>query len=380
MEKHTVLNGTDRFDEYKHLFQNGAVGLITNPTGINKALVSTADVLHSAGVLSCLLSPEHGVRGSLQAGEKVQNYVDQKTGIPVYSLYGNGHSIPREVMEKVDIIAFDIQDIGSRYYTYIHTLSYAMEDCAAYGKTMVVFDRVNPISGNAPEGNLLDKEFSSFVGRYPVATRHNLTVGEYASYINDTFGIGCKLVVIPLKNWKRETYFDQTDLIWVPPSPNMPSLNTALCYVGSCLFEGTNLSEGRGTANPFECIGAPWLDGEKIAAEFNGLSLDGVKLRQCYFTPTFSKYANTVCNGVYLHVTDRNGFRPFAAALYLLDIIRKSHSEFQFAPVYNGKSFIDLLFGSDIIRSESFSTEEYLKECEIKMSEYRKSVQPFYLY
>lgn len=382
MGKSSVLSGIDRIDEYSHLFNGARAGLITNPTGINKSLVSTADILHKMGVLSCMFSPEHGVRGNAQAGSHVDTYIDEKTSLPVYSLYGSVPHIPRDVLDTLDIVAFDIQDIGARYYTYMYTLSYAMEDCAAANKKMVVFDRINPLGGNKAEGNILDSAFSSFVGRYPLAVRHNLTIGEYARYINYRFGIGCDLEVIPLSGWTRDLFYDDTDLFWVPPSPNIPTSDTAFCYVGTCLFEGTNLSEGRGTTYPFHAVGAPNLDGGKIADEFNCLCLPGVKARECYFTPTFSKHSGKVCGGVYLHITDKREFSPFTAGLYLLDIIRKDFADFAFLPPYSqgGKAFIDLLFGTDVIRSDGFCAEQYLSVIAPALADYEQSIKEYYLY
>ena len=377
--KKTVFNGIDNINEYISLFENSRVGLITNPTGVNRQLVSTADILFNMGVLRCLFSPEHGVRGNVQAGKHIDTYTDEKTSLPVYSLYGSAPHIKKEVLDGLDIVAFDIQDIGARYYTYMYTLSYAMEDCAASGKTMVVFDRINPVGGYA-DGNILSTEFSSFVGRYALPARHGLTIGEYARYINEKEGINCNLKVIPVKGWERSMLFSDTDLLWIPPSPNIPTPDTALCYLGTCLFEGTNLSEGRGTTRPFEFIGAPWLDGEKTAQEFNSLGLKGVKLRGCYFTPVFSKYEGQVCGGVFFHITDKTTFRPFESALLLLEIVRKNNAEFEFAPPYNGRSFIDLLFGSDIIRSPDFSAQSYLKECDQKLKEHEKNALPYYMY
>lgn len=378
----TVKNGIDRIDEYIHLFENKRIGLITNPTGINKNGVSTVDILHKIGCLECLFSPEHGVRGDTQAGGHIDNYTDKITGLPVYSLYGGRFNIPADVLARLDAVAFDIQDIGARYYTYMYTLSYAMEDCAAAGIPFIVLDRINPLGGAQAQGNILCSEFSSFVGRYPLATRHNFTMGEYAGYINSVFGIGCKLEVVPLEGWERNMLFPQCSLLWVPPSPNIPTFETALCYVGTCLFEGTNVSEGRGTTRPFECIGAPWLDGERVAREFNAGGHEGVIARGCYFTPTFSKYQGVSCGGVFLHITDHNSFRPFECGLYLLEIIRKTHPEFSFTPAWKEgeKSFIELLFGSDEILKNNFSASRYLGNQKPLLEEHMKTAREYYLY
>ena len=382
MQKISVLNGIDRIDEYQDLLCDLKIGLITNPTGRSKELVPTADILAKRGLLCCLFSPEHGVRGGVTAGAHISDETDEKTGVPIYSLYGGSVHIRNEILETLDAVAFDIQDIGARFYTYIYTLSYAMEDCAKAGKKFIVFDRTNPVGAKAPEGSVLDTRFSSFVGRYATATRHNLTVGEFARFINESEGIGCDLTVIPVKGWTRDLYFDDTDLIFIPPSPNIPTVESCFAYLATCLFEGTNVSEGRGTSKPFEFIGAPWLDHERICEEMNALKLSGVKLRPCFFTPNASKHANSECKGIQLHITDRNSFLPFETGLRLLDMIRKTHKEFEFiAPrSQNANYFIDLLLGSDALRRDGFDVDEFLKKQNEKLKEYSAKIEKFYLY
>lgn len=378
----TVKNGIDRIDEFLPLLENKKMGLITNPTGVNKKLRPTIDILYERGLLECMFSPEHGVRGGESAGSSVSDYVDERTQLPVYSLYGNSVHIRDEILDRLDAVAFDIQDVGARFYTYIYTLSYAMEDCARSGKEMIIFDRTNPVGGNFIEGSVLDTRFFSFVGRYAIASRHGLTVGEFARFINETEGIGCNLTVIPVAGWTRDTFFDGTDLIWIPPSPNIPTVDSCFAYLATCLFEGTNMSEGRGTAKPFEHIGAPWLKNEAVAEHMNGLGLEGVIFRPCCFTPSTSKHKDTPCFGIQLHLTDKKCFKPFECGLRLLDYIRKTHTEFEFLPPYSNGSpyFIDLLLGSDELRRDGFDVDEFLASQNEKLKAYRETVKGFYLY
>ena len=382
MKKTSVLNGIDRIDEYFYLLDGLRIGLITNPTGRNKEFKETADILAEKGLLKCLFSPEHGVRGGATAGVHVSDCIDEKTGVPSYSLYGASLHIKNEVLNSLDAVAFDIQDVGARFYTYISTLSYAMEDCAKAGKRFIVFDRINPVGGACPQGSVLDRRFSSFVGRYPIATRHNLTVGEFATLINETEGIGCDLTVIPVKGWKREMFYDETDLVFIPPSPNIPTVECCFAYLATCLFEGTNVSEGRGTAKPFEYIGAPWLDNEGVAEKMNALMLQGVRFRPCFFTPTASKHANVECKGIQVHITDRRSFDPFESGLRLLDTIRKTHKEFEFIAPYseNANYFIDLLLGSDELRKDGFDIDKFLNAQNEILKNYTAKIKKYYLY
>lgn len=380
--RRTIQNGIDRLSDILPTISGARIGLITNPTGIDKNFRSTIDLLHDQGLLKCLFSPEHGVRGDLQAGAEVSFYTDSKTNLPVYSLYGSSPHISAELLQSLDVVAFDIQDVGARFYTYLYTLSYAMQDCAKAGKDVLLFDRINPVGAVKPEGTVLDPAFSSFVGRFPLATRYNLTIGEYARYINDTQHIGCRLTVINAEGWERSCFYDETDLPWIAPSPNLPSIDSCLCYIGTCLAEGTNLSEGRGTTRPFEIIGAPWLDADRVSAQINEQKLPGVKLRPCYFTPMFSKHANALCHGIQFHITDRHTFRPFETALRTYDLIRKTHTEFSFLPPLkeNGKPFIDLLLGTDAFRDENFDPDGFLKEQAKRLAEYEASITPYYQY
>lgn len=382
MKKATIKNGIDRLDSILPEISGSRIGLITNPTGVDRSLKPTVDILHEKGLLCCMFSPEHGVRGCDQAGAQVDSYTDEKTGLPVYSLYGGSVHIAKEILDGLDIVAFDIQDVGARFYTYMYTLSYAMEDCAAAGKRMLVLDRINPVGGVAPEGTVLDTKFSSFVGRFALATRYNLTIGEFAEYINDSENIGCDLTVVPVEGWTRDMFYDETDLAWVPPSPNIPTVESCFCYLASCLFEGTNMSEGRGTAKPFELIGAPWLESEGVAAAMNQMKLPGVKFRPCCFTPAFSKHTGTACKGLQIHITDRRSFKPIETGLRLMELIRKTHDEFEFLKpcAENDPYFIDLLLGSSEPRKDNFDTEAFLKSQEQKIRDYEAKIKKYYLY
>lgn len=382
MKKAEIKNGIDRLNEILPELSGGKIGLITNHTGVNKNGVSAIDLLYEKGLLCCLFAPEHGIRGNAQAGEHISSTRDEKTGVPIYSLFGGSTHINNEVLQTLSAVAFDIQDVGARFYTYTGTLTCAMEDCAEAGRKLIVFDRINPIGGVAPEGTVLDKYFASFVGRFETATRHNLTVGEYARFINETQNIGCNLTVVQIEGWKRSMLFADTDLNWVKPSPNIKTPETCFYYIGTCLAEGTNLSEGRGTEAPFELIGAPWLNAEFIAREMNAQGLAGVKFSTESFVPQFSKYSGERCNGIRFEMTDPRTFLPFETALKAFELIRRTHKEFKFLPPYkeNAPYFVDLLLGSDEWRRDDFDIEIFLKKQNERLKLYEKEIKKYYLY
>lgn len=333
------------------------LGLITNPTGVTKSLEATLDVLHRDPRfrLAAAFGPEHGLRGDVQDALHVGDFRDESTGVMVYSLYGANRRPTAEALADVDALIFDIQDVGVRFYTYISTMLLAMRACAELEKEFIVLDRPNPISGSLVEGGILDQRFTSFVGACPVPTRHGLTVGELAMWANETLGIGCELTVCKVTGWKRSMWADETDLPWVMPSPNIPSLDTATVYPGTCFVEGTNLSEGRGTTRPFELIGAPWAVGSSLAGRLNGLGLAGCRFRPVFFEPTFSKHAGEVCGGVQIHVLDRDVFRPVRTGAYILATIHKLYPDrFQWIGTPEqqaaGRLHIDLLTGTDELR------------------------------
>jgi uncharacterized protein YbbC (DUF1343 family) len=382
----SVLNGIDRLQHEDFGLKGKRLGLICNPSGVSKFLVSTIDILKKQFDLRALFGPEHGVRGDIEAGDKVDTYTDKRTGLPVYSIYGKndekgeGDNRPETAMlEGLDMLLMDIQDVGCRFYTYESSMYNSMEVCAKTGKTFAVLDRINPINGSDVEGNILDTAFKSFIGIGPVPNRHGLTMGELAQYYNKECNIGCDLKVIPLSGWKRDMYGDEAGFLWVNPSPNVPSLDTALLYPGSCLFEGTSLSEGRGTTKPFEVIGAPWLDAEALADTMNAQEHPGLIFRPAGFLPCFSKHQGELCRGVQLHITDRRKMRPVAAALRLLEAARVQNKEkFSWRQWSDGHYSIDLLAGTDILRKGS--ADEYLELCKEGARAFMEKRRPYLLY
>jgi uncharacterized protein YbbC (DUF1343 family) len=317
----TVRPGIDvLLDGRLDLVAGKRLGLITNPTGITVSGVSDVDALHGHRDvrLVALFGPEHGIRGDAADGAPVASTTDAKTGLPIYSLYGETRRPTAAMLANVDVLVFDIQDVGARYYTFASTMAYAMQAAATHGKRFVVLDRPNPIGGLAVDGPVLEPAQESFVGLYPIALRHGLTMGELAGMFNDAFGIHADLAVVPAAGWRRGLWFDQTGLPWVRPSPNIPDLTTASLYAGVGLIEGTNVAEGRGTAQPFKNVGAPWLDGERWAAALAGLGLPGVEFRPTRFTPTVDKYRGVPCGGVLMNLTDRQRFRPVDTGLNLI--------------------------------------------------------------
>ncbi|MCX6049010.1 MAG: DUF1343 domain-containing protein [Chloroflexi bacterium] len=311
------------------------IGLVTNDAATTARfpapLMPTRLALQQAGVnLVALFSPEHGLAANAAEGISVANQHDPLTGLPVYSLYGATQRPTPQQLSTIDLLLFDIPDIGARFYTYIWTLSHLLEACAAAQLPLWVLDRPNPLSGNLAhiEGPMLNEEqISSFVGRWSIPVRHSLTIGELARLWNAERGLQVDLTVIPVQNWQRADSWPATRLPFIPPSPNMPTYETALLYMGLCLFEGTNLSEGRGTATPFRLIGAPWLDSVGLTVAFNGLALPGIRARAVHFTPHASKYRGQLCQGVMLHLLDAELARPVAAGLHLLTLIRHWHPQ-----------------------------------------------------
>jgi uncharacterized protein YbbC (DUF1343 family) len=333
------------------------VGLICNPTAVDRRLRHAADLLHALpGVtLSALFGPEHGVRGDAQYMAAVEGGIDAITGLPVHSLYGATRESlqPRpEALAGLDVLCFDIQDVGARYYTYQATMLLGMEAAARAGLAFVVLDRPNPIGGSRVEGPALRPGFESFCGLHDLAPRHGLTVGELARLFVAERGLDLDLEVVPCQGWRRGQGFRATGLPWVLPSPNMPTPETALVYPGMCLLEGTNLSEGRGTTRPFELLGAPWLDPARLAAALSAERLPGVRFRQASFTPTWDKHAGARCHGVELHVHDAEAFRPFRTGLACVlqaraqapDRFRWRTETYEFV---DGVPAFDLLCGSD---------------------------------
>ncbi|HEX9723625.1 MAG TPA: DUF1343 domain-containing protein [Vicinamibacteria bacterium] len=355
-----VATGLERlFDAHVACLRRQRLGLIANQSSVDPWLRHASDRLREAteGELVALFGPEHGIGGHAQDLIEVADGTDSGSGLPVRSLYGETRVPTQEMLEGIDALIFDVQDIGARYYTFIWTMALAMEACAREGKKMIVLDRPNPIGGRLVEGNLVEDSHRSFVGLYPIANRHGMTVGELARLFNEEFGIGCDLIVIPMKGWTRSQWFDETGLPWVMPSPNMPTLDTAIVYPGACLFEGTNLSEGRGTTRPFELMGAPWIDPHRLIAELGREDLPGVRLRPVSFQPAFQKFAGQLCGGIQQHVVDRESYRPVRTGLAILKVARRLWPrEFDWRPPpyeYEMKRpAIDVLAGNSRIREQ----------------------------
>lgn len=403
-----VKSGVDVLLEKRlDLIKGKRVGLVTNPTGVDSRLESVIDrlVKNSDIRLVALYGPEHGVRGNAQAGEYVLFYMDKKYNLPVFSLYGQSLKPPPEMFQNIDdymrtfdtqeagkipesamvegldVLLFDIQDVGTRIYTYIATMAYCMQACAAANIDFVVLDRPNPINGISMEGPLLEyPAFSSFVGLFPIPVRHGMTVGELALLFNDRFlEKKASLTVIPMEEWRREMWFNETGLSWVIPSPNMPTLQTATVYPGQVFLEGTNVSEGRGTTKPFELFGAPWIDGHELTQALNALNLPGVRFREAWFTPTFSKYRGELCGGAQIHVLDRTEFKPFSTTLHIIKTIRDIYPEdFVFHPEY-----FDKIMGTSRIREaleKGRSVTEIREDYAEELGEFERLRRDYLLY
>ncbi|MGH9338379.1 MAG: exo-beta-N-acetylmuramidase NamZ domain-containing protein [Acidobacteriota bacterium] len=373
----SVRIGADRLFEqpYAGWIRGKRVGLITNQTGVNSDLESTIDLLdqHSEVRLTALFGPEHGIEGQAQAGQKISNRRN------IYSLYGDTQAPTAEMLQDVDVLIYDIQDVGARFYTYISTLFKSMEAAARRRVPMIVLDRPNPITGEMVEGPVLEPGFESFVGIFRLPIRYAMTAGELAGYFNTEAGIGCDLRIVPLQGWRRSQWYDQTGLSWVMPSPNMPTLETATVYPGLCLLEGTNLSEGRGTARPFELFGATWLDSRGLSRRLNDLNLDGVYFRPQSFTPTFSKYQKEECQGIQLHVLDRDLFRPVPVLLHILTEVRRLHPG---KLEIRDKSF-DRLAGNSWIRqalADGLAVEQIVSRWQAELEDFRAKRSKYLLY
>ncbi|HEY3269015.1 MAG TPA: DUF1343 domain-containing protein [Armatimonadota bacterium] len=351
-----VAAGLDRLLKEPGLIPAGRIGLITNHSAVTKALVPGVDALREAGVkVVALFGPEHGVRGDVAAGEHVASGTDARSGLPVHSLYGETRKPTPTMLEGIDHLVFDLQDVGARYYTFLYTLSYCMQAAGENGIPITVLDRPNPLSGAVTEGNLVREGFSSFVGKYPIPNRHGFTVGELARYYRGALGIACELNVVTMEGWRRDMAWEETGLQWVMPSPNIPSVDAARVYPGTCFIEGTTLSEGRGTAKPFETFGAPYVNAEDLADALNAEGLPGCRWRALHFIPTFSKHNGSPCHGCQLHVTDRGAFRPVSAGVHMLSALKRLYpADFAWLPPFRegGPHFIDYLGGSDALRHQ----------------------------
>lgn len=378
-----LRNGIDCIQQHRQLFQGKRLGLITAPTGLNHNFESTIQLLHEQFNLVALYAPEHGVRGDKAAGEQVGHELDPLTGVPVYSLYRqDSKRLTEDMLEPIDMMVYDIQDVGVRYYTFIYTMLYALEDCARSGREFVVLDRANPLDGQTVEGNVLKPGYRSFVGDYPLAVRYGLTAGEVAVMANDQMKWNCRLTVVRCEGWNRSMSFPYTGRMWVHPSMGIPRYESALLYSGTCLFEGTNLSEGRGTTFPFEMIGAPYIQAEQLAAVMNAKRLPGVLFRPVYFNPTFSKHQGKLCQGVQLYITDAHAIRPVDVGVELLFAIKRLYPGFAFLPPLKegSRPFIDLLGGDKVYRDDDVDVPALLEQFREESREFSRMKRDYHLY
>ena len=334
------------------------VGIVSNPASVDGAFTHVVDALIGApGVtLGAIFGPQHGFRSDVQDNMiETAHAEDAERRVPVYSLYSDTREPTPEMLAGLDVLVIDLQDIGARIYTYVYTMANCLRAGARLGLPIIVCDRPNPIGGVAVEGPMLDPAYASFVGQFPIPMRHGMTIGELARLFNDHFGIGARLEIITLEGWSRDRYGDEAGAPWVMPSPNIPTLETAVVYPGTVLLEGTMASEGRGTTRPFELVGAPWVGAERLAADLNGRALPGVHFRAAVFEPTFQKHARTTCGGCQIHVTDRRAFRPVMTGVALIEAIRaQDPAAFAWRPppyeYEHDKQPIDILAGSPALR------------------------------
>jgi uncharacterized protein YbbC (DUF1343 family) len=349
----------DHLDElWPPKFRGTRIGALLHPASVSSRLEHTSRILERYNDdlfrLAAFFGPQHGFVGQTQDNMvEWKTYEHPRLRIPVYSLYGEYREPTAEMLKGLDVLLVDLQDIGTRYYTFIWTMYLCMRACEKHGVAVVVLDRPNPTNGVTTEGPLLDVNYKSFVGMHSIPVRHGRTIGELAQQFRDEVFLECPLSVLPMKNWKREMWFDHTGLPWVMPSPNMPTLDAATVYPGMCLLEGTNISEGRGTTRPFEIFGAPFMDGEKLCNELNKLRLPGVFFRENYFQPIFHKFIGELCGGAQIHVMNRNEFRPFQTGVEIIRQVRKIYPEqFQWRqPPYEyecNRMPIEILIGGPI--------------------------------
>ena len=377
-----IRTGVDNLASVHEVLAGKRLGLMTNPTGVNSQLRSTIAILHAQYNLTALFACEPGVRGDIQAGAHIETMLDPETGVMMYSGYGKTHHLSEEMLDAFDVFVFDMQDVGARFYTYLYSLSFAMEDCAKAGKPVVVLDRPNPQGGLTVSGTLLDERVKSFVGEYAMPTRYGLTIGEYALWIRDYLALDMELHVAKMTGWTRDMIYEETGLAFVPPSPNCATMHAAHIYIGSCIFEGTNISEGRGTVLPFEYIGAPYIDAVELEKRMNALAIPGVVYRRAYFTPQFNKHAGQQCRGVQIHVADPKAADTFAAGLYLLETIRDMHGEHLVWTGIEDAEYktIDKLLGTDDYRLGRLSAKELIEAHREKIAAWQAMSRRYWQY
>jgi uncharacterized protein YbbC (DUF1343 family) len=388
-----MKTGLDVFLEKKSVkYRNLRLGVLCNQASVDAKLQHISELVTQKKLklnVTCFFGPQHGIRGEKQDNMvESQDFRDPQTKLPVFSLYADTREPTDRMLAHVDAILVDLQDIGTRIYTFIYTLANCMRAAKRASKKIIILDRPNPINGVSLEGNCLEKEFTSFVGQYPLIVRHGMTIGELAWLFNDAFGIGCDLEIIRMEGWKRTQYGDEWKRPWVPPSPNIPVFESALVFPAGVFFEGTSVSEGRGTTKPFEWIGAPGVQPDALAKELKSRKLGGVYFRPIYFQPTFHKGKDTVCGGVQLHVTDRAKFNGFRTGIHLLQAISHQIPEtFQWKkPPYeyeHTRMPIDLIAGTALLRelvNEQNALAPLEEKAQADVAAFKKFRKPFLLY
>ncbi len=389
---HPVQLGLETLlQDVPEVVRGARVGLICNQSSVNHSFEHAADLLHahSSFEVTALFGPQHGIRGDVQDNMiETAHGMDRKTGLPVHSLYSETREPTAEMLKDVDVLVFDMQDVGCRIYTFVYTLANCMRIAGQLGKKVVVCDRPNPINGLGISGNILEPEYASFVGLFPLPTRHGMTVGELALMFKGEFNVDCDLQVIPMNGWERRLWLDETNAPWVLPSPNMPTLDTATVFPGAVHFEGTQMSEGRGTTKPFELIGAPYIDPDAYAEELTSLALPGVIFRACVFQPTFQKHAKVSCGGVQIHVVDRDRFDSVLTGIAMVKVAHDMYpNEFLWKePPYEyvfDKNPFDVICGTNKIR-EAIEQGTDLKTIgdgwQAGLAEFQKTRAPYLRY
>ncbi len=389
--KHIRLGIEKLLEDQGHRIQGARLGLVCNQASVNHQLHHVADLLkeHQGADLRALFGPQHGIRGDVQDNMiETGHATDRKTGLPIYSLYSETREPTESMLRDLDALIFDMQDVGCRIYTFAYTMANCMTAARKFGKKLIVCDRPNPINGRDVAGNVLEEGHESFVGQYSIPTRHGMTLGELATMFNGHFNINCELDVLTMDGWDRHCWHDETDAPWVMPSPNMPTIDTATVFPGTVHFEGTQVSEGRGTTRPFELIGAPYIVAEEFARQLNSANLPGVYFRSCIFRPTFQKHGGISCGGVQLHVLDRDNFEPVLTGLNMIKVARDLYpqqfrwKEPPYEYVYDRNPF-DVIAGTTRIREaieRGTTIDELQATWEPELTSFMKLREAFLLY
>lgn len=391
MPKTPIKTGVDICERsWPRKLKDSRIGLLVHPASVNRRMEHAINLfLHSRKFkLKALFGPQHGILGETQDNmEEWEGFRDKQTGLPVYSLYSHTRKPEHPMLKDIDVMVIDVQDVGSRYYTFIWTMELCLQACLEMSKSVVVLDRPNPLGGAHIEGPVLDMAYASFVGQRPLPVRHGMTIGEIGSYLRDEFYPSLDFHVIPMQGWSREMWFDETGLPWVMPSPNMPSLDTAAVYPGICLLEGTNLSEGRGTTRPFEIFGAPFIESERLVRHLKKFKLPGAVFRPVYFQPAFQKHAGRLCGGAHIHIINRERFKPFKTGVAVIKAVRDLYPKHFLwrKPPYEyetEKMPIDILAGTDRLRKdiENGESPEQMEEWWKEQSlEFQRKLRKRYL-